>query len=251
MAGLQVLRDVLPDQWDAELLARFAFVPGRLTYAFDPAGGAAQWTTTSLADPARRQEFEVARFFLGDGSLQPWTVLSYALLHGGWTHLGLNSIWLVAFGTPVARRLGPLRFAIFMTAGALIGAVTHYGVEPTSLQPLIGASAAVSACMGAALRFMFRPPAREPDGTAAGSSGPSASAPRLPLIAVFGDRRALAFIGVWFLTNIVTGAAAVPFGLSDAPIAWQAHIGGFLMGLLAFPLFDRNAPASRDLGEPG
>ena len=43
---------------------------------------------------------------------------------------------------------------------------------------------------------------------------------------------------MWFASNLVTGIGAVPLGLSDAPIAWQAHIGGFLLGLLAFPLFD-------------
>jgi membrane associated rhomboid family serine protease len=57
-------------------------------------------------------------------------------------------------------------------------------------------------------------------------------------------RRPLGFIAIWMATNVVFGAGAQALGASDAPVAWIAHIGGFVVGLLAFPLFDR-APAQR------
>ena len=239
MAVLQGLRDWLPDSADADVLARFAFVPGRLTYAFDPSAVLAGVRAISLDDDAGRQSFAIARFFLGDGSLQPWTVLTYALLHGGWMHWGLNSVWLLAFGAPLAGRLGMPRFLLFMASGAIAGALAQTLADPLSLMPLVGASAAVSACMGAALRFMFQPDVRP---ASLEPRAPPGRGPRLPLLAAFQDRRARAFMIVWFLTNIATGFAAIPLGLSQAPIAWQAHIGGFLLGLLAFPLFDRGAP---------
>jgi membrane associated rhomboid family serine protease len=234
MAAIQALRDWLPDRVDADLLARFAFVPGRLTYSVDPSRVLARLAGLDLASEAGRQTLGAARFFLGDGSLQPWTALTYALLHGGWTHFGLNAVWLLAFGTPVARRLGAGRFMAFMAVGAVAGAATHYAVDPASLQPLVGASAAVSACMGAALRFMFR---TAPTVDAEGDPAP-AGRPRLSLMAMVADRRASAFLVVWLLTNLVSGLWAVPLGLSDMPIAWQAHVGGLLFGLLALPLFD-------------
>jgi membrane associated rhomboid family serine protease len=62
------------------------------------------------------------------------------------------------------------------------------------------------------------------------------SAPAAPLALVFTDRRTLAFIGIWFAINIISGLTG---GLgADIAIAWEAHIGGFLAGLLLFPVFD-------------
>ena len=52
------------------------------------------------------------------------------------------------------------------------------------------------------------------------------------------DRRVVSFLVVWFGLNLLTGLAGAGLGLGDATIAWQAHIGGFLAGLLLFPLFD-------------
>ena len=231
MAAIQALQGVLSDAHDAAILVHFAFVPGRLTAAIDPAAVLGRLASLQMSDPGPDGGVDAARFFLGTGTPHPWTALTYAMLHGGWTHLGLNAVWLLAFGAPVARRLRPVRFLLLFVAGSLAGAATHFAVDPLSLQPLVGASAAVSAFMGAALRFVFQPASR-------GWAGPIEHAPRLSLLSVLRDRRAAAFLIVWFLSNLVTGVAAVPMGLSDMPIAWQAHVGGFLMGLLAFPLFD-------------
>ena len=55
------------------------------------------------------------------------------------------------------------------------------------------------------------------------------------------DRRALIFIAIWMATNFVFGAGARALGASEAPVAWVAHVGGFLAGLLLFPLFDSRA----------
>jgi len=66
--------------------------------------------------------------------------------------------------------------------------------------------------------------------------------PALPLSGVLRDPRVLAFVVVWFGVNFIFGAGSLPIVGEDAPVAWEAHIGGFLAGLLLFSLFD---PAPR------
>ena len=79
------------------------------------------------------------------------------------------------------------------------------------------------------------------------------TAPPLKLAAVFRERRALSFIVVWFVSNGLFGIGAGTLGLSDAPVAWQAHVGGFVAGLLLFPWFDPAQPepaADSDIALP-
>lgn len=230
MAAIQVWRSALPSGADLNVVADLAFVPGRLTFAIDPVGVVRHISTFgSSNNPGTRQQAALAGLFLQHHNRAPWTVLTYAFLHGGWVHLGLNGIWMVAFGTPVARRFGAVRFLVFMAVAAVWGAIAHWLCYPYGFAPVVGASAAISGLMGAAVRFMFRfdnIPAEAHLG------------PPLGLSAVFRDRRALSFIVVWFVTNSLFGAGSISFGLTDAPVAWQAHVGGFVAGLLLFPWFD-------------
>ena len=231
----------LADDRDARVLAATAFVPGRVTVAIAPDRVAEALAVLARSDPEPDGRAAAGLFFLGSGALQPWTVLSYALLHADWTHLGLNAVWLLAFGAPLARRIRALPFLLFCAGGAVAGAAAHWAVDPVSLQPLIGASAVVSACMGAVARFGFqsRPAGLREERTTV------AFAPRLSLAAMLRERRALGFLLLWLVTNFLTGVLAVPLGLSDFPIAWQAHVGGFVFGLVLLPAFDR-APVMPD-----
>jgi membrane associated rhomboid family serine protease len=234
--AIHVLRIyVLTPEEDARILALFAFVPGRFTYAFDPLAVSSVFSRLPTGDDA-----DAARFFLGNGSPQPWTVLSYAFLHSDWVHLGVNSVWLAAFGAPVARRFGPWRFLAFMAITAVAGAAAHYLVHRDDLEPVIGASAAISGTMAAAIRFVFVPGA--PLGANLGfgmqADDRAYQQKALPLIEVVTDRRSVAFLVVWFIANFIFGAASVQLGISQSAVAWEAHIGGFIAGLLLFPLFD-------------
>ena len=235
LVAIHLLRVALSDDADAMLLARLAFVPGRLSFAWEPGRVAAAASALAQNDP---DGAEVARFFLGSGTPQPWTVLTYALLHGSWAHVGLNGVWLLAFGAPVARRFGPWRFLVFLAGGAVAGAAVHEAIFPLDLHPLVGASAAVSACMGAGVRFIFQPVPDTRGPPAAEDAGVS-QPPSARLGALLRDRRAMAFVLAWFGTNLVTGLGVVAPQLAAAPTAWQAHIGGSRFGLLALPLFDR------------
>ena len=172
--------------------------------------------------PARYVAAEFLEGVGGDEGAEVWSFVTYALLHGSWAHVLLNVVWLVAFGSVVARRFGPFRFFAFLAAATVAGAGAHLLAHYGEMQPMVGASAAVSGCMAAAIRFMF-------------ASDPDARAPLLPALR---DRRVLAFIAVWFGINIVFGLGVMPLLGEDQSIAWEAHIGGFLVGLLLFALFD-------------
>lgn len=170
-----------------------------------------------------------------------WSFLTYAFLHADWAHLITNVVWMVAFGSPLARRFGAMRFLLFSAICAIAGAALHLAGNLHDAVPVVGASAAISGQMAGASRFVFN----NPRGFGAGLSADEA--PASSLIGMFTDRRILIFLGVWFGLNLLFGLG---FGLgADMTVAWEAHIGGFLAGLLLFPLFDPVGPG-RKLAAP-
>jgi membrane associated rhomboid family serine protease len=105
------------------------------------------------------------------------------------------------------------------------------------MAPVVGASAAISGQMAAALRFLFsarrEPGQRTPD---------FVNAPLSPLGKTLSDPRILLFLLIWFAMNAYFGLNATFVGGAEGGIAWEAHIGGFLCGLLLFGLFDTGRP---------
>jgi len=194
-----------------EILLLFAFIPARIT------------------DPGM-----LAGFLPGGEGAAIWSFLTYAALHADWSHLGINCLGLAAFGTPVARRFGAGRFLLFSAVGAVAGAVLHLVIHPNDVTPLVGASAAISAHVAGAGRFAFS------------SGGPLRNAggleayrrPAQPLLILLQDSRVVTFVAVWFGVNLVFGLLGPDGGLASGAIAWEAHVGGFVAGLLLFPLFD-------------
>ncbi|MCO5065999.1 MAG: rhomboid family intramembrane serine protease [Rhizobiaceae bacterium] len=157
------------------------------------------------------------------------TPVTYAFLHGGFVHLGVNMAWLAAVGTPLANRIGVLRFLLFWIACGAAAAGLHYLVHPTDDVPLVGASGAISGMMAAAPRYLFHVDRH--------SRTPAYAGPLLPLSVTLRSRQVLVFLAVWMGGNLLIGLLGAP-GVSDS-IAWEAHIGGFLAGLLLLGLFDR------------
>lgn len=168
----------------------------------------------------------------------PWLTspLTYAFLHGGWAHLAVNMIWLAAFGSPLANRIGTGRFILFWIATVLGAVGLHFILHPYDAVPLVGASGAISGMMGAAARFAFRIDRR------AGCAG--FAGPVLPLGAVLRSRMAMTFLAVWMVVNLVVGLG-VGAGPGAPSIAWEAHIGGFLVGFFFVKAF---TPAKKDSG---
>lgn len=156
--------------------------------------------------------------------------LTYSLLHGGLAHLAVNMIWLAAFGSPLATRIGPLRFVLFWCATTLAAVALHYGLHMDSNVPLVGASGAISGMMGAAARFGFR--------SSRGAGRAAFEGRMLTIPEALSSRTVVTFLAVWFAINLATGLASGIPGV-DGAIAWEAHVGGFLAGFLAVRPFDR------------
>jgi membrane associated rhomboid family serine protease len=204
---------LLSDDQSVEFLLTFAFIPARYDTSV-VLGGALP----------------------GGFGAEIWTFVTYALIHADWTHFGVNAVWLLPFGSALARRFGAIRFLAFFAVTAACGAAMHLATHAGAQYPMIGASAAISGAMAGAMRFAFQrggPLNMLRDGEEQGYRVPA-----LPLTGVLRDTRVLIFLGVWFGINFLFGYGSLPITGSDQPIAWQAHIGGFLAGLLLFSWFD-------------
>lgn len=179
--------------------------------------------------------FIPARYSGEYGFTLAWLVspVSYSFLHGGYAHLIINMIWLAAFGSPLANRIGNARFAFFCLMTALGAVALHYVLHSSEPVPLVGASGAISGMMGAAARFAFRIDRSRAKPAFAGSV--------LSLPQVLSSRPAVTFLIVWFAINLVTGLGFGTPGMT-AQIAWEAHIGGFLVGFFLIRLIDRPLP---------
>ncbi len=180
----------------------------------------------------------ISQFFFGPEWFGFATFATYGLLHGSWMHLGMNALWLVTFGAPVVRRLGTQRFLVLLVLGTIAGALTHLVIHWGSVAPLVGASAGISAIMGGAARFVFDPHDR---GMFAAVRNPDLvrARPIQTLREVWSNPTVLMFCGMLIASNVIFGAVSVPGMEEGSSIAWQAHIGGFALGFLGFPFFDR------------
>ena len=164
-----------------------------------------------------------------------WSPVTYAFLHADWVHLILNSVWMLIFGSVTAWRLGTARFLLLSLVSAVVGAFAFMAVNMDSQTVLIGASGAVSGQMAGAIRIMF---AGSQSGTPR-SRELIEAAPVLSLGDLLRNRRAVTLLIVWFGVTIVFGVAGFGTAGEVNAIAWEAHIGGFVAGLIMFGLLDR------------
>ena len=178
------------------------------------------WSLYALAlNPVR---FTEPGFPMPSGSAY-WTLLTYMLLHGDWMHLTFNSLWLLVFGTPVARYLGSWRFLLVCLVAGLAGALASLALHWGQMIFVIGASGAVSGLLAAAIPIMYGK--RVMGGARPLSFGEFLTSPR-----------ALMFTAIWLALTLFSGAAGWTGNsfMSEGGIAWEAHLGGFAGGLLAF-----------------
>ncbi len=156
--------------------------------------------------------------------------LTSMFLHGGWMHLIGNMWYLWIFGDNVEDRLGHLGFLLFYLVAGLIAALTHYLLAVHSRLPTVGASGAIAGVLGAyALAF---PRARV-----------ITLVPLFPFWQVMA-LPALLVLGFWFVLQFFQGALSLTT-VSTGGVAWWAHIGGFLSGLILMGLFGREREATR------
>ena len=155
-------------------------------------------------------------------------------LHGGGLHLAGNLLCLFFLGNAVEARLGAVRYLVLYLCGNVIALFTQAALTPFSSTPMIGASGAIAAVAGVYCLFFFSP--QEPATTARLSPRPLEGAPTI------------LFLSGWIFFHVVGAFSVYIMGetalFSSTPIAWGAHIGGFLGGLILGPLL-LSAPEKR------
>jgi membrane associated rhomboid family serine protease len=147
------------------------------------------------------------------------TLITSQFLHGGWLHLGGNMLYLWIFGDNVEDKLGHIRFLAFYLICGVTASVLHIYIEPTSDIPTVGASGAISGVLGAYI-LMF-PRSRV-----------------LTLIPIFifiqiTELPAYVILGLWFVLQFINGMLSLGYTTAGmGGVAWWAHVGGFLTGLI-------------------
>ena len=150
---------------------------------------------------------------LGQGRWLP--LVTYMFVHASWAHVLMNAAFCLVFGAPVARLLGPgvrgaVLFAVFFLVTGIAAALGYAALDPHGAWMLVGASGAASGLMGGATRLLEN----------RGRLGPLLSRPVIVMT-----------IG-WVVANAVLGLSGLTPGAAGLPVAWQAHILGFLAGVL-------------------
>lgn len=168
---------------------------------------------------------DLARSFGAEGRVTPAilaTLISHMLLHANWTHLLMNVGFLLGFGSLVERALGPWRTVLFLVGCGIIGALTLFAAGPFDEVLVIGASGAVYGTAGAAVRLFFVPRS--------------------------GARGAAIFVGAMMSLNLLFGL--FDFGLVEdgAALAWEAHGGSFVAGLILIYLLPLRRVRRRAMG---
>ena len=149
-------------------------------------------------------------------------LLSFQFLHGGWIHIIGNMWYLWIFGDNIEDRLGPLRFLVFYLACGVISGLVQLAMTPGSHLPIIGASGAIAGVLGAYL-----------------VSFPGARVKTLVPIFIFItliDLPAIFVLGMWFVIQLLNGMLPVGENLQPEGVAYWAHVGGFLGGILLLGL---------------
>lgn len=159
--------------------------------------------------------YEVTR---GSALSAAGSLLTSAFLHGGWMHIIGNMLYLWIFGDNVEERFGSFVYVAFYLVAGMAAGLAQVAANPTSTIPTIGASGAVAGVLGAYLVLFPKARVRT-------------------LVFVFRFIRlvelpAVVVLGFWFILQLFSGVAAVG-STAGGGIAWFAHIGGFLVGLVA------------------
>ena len=162
-----------------------------------------------------------------------YTLVTSLFLHDGWLHFGFNAFWIATVGSLVHRFIGAWRFLVIFFLGGIAGGLALVLMNWGETVVAVGASGSVFAFLGAGGHvFVARPGDRPQERTG----------------------RLLAFALVMMVLNLAFAFSGSLPGMAEAEIAWEAHMGGFLAGLLLFPLLARGArpPAAlRDRAGPG
>lgn len=158
------------------------------------------------------------------------TVLTAMFLHGGWSHIIGNMIFLQAFGRAVEGRLGWFKYLLVYIAGGFAAWGLHFFTDPTSMAPALGASGAIAAVLGAYLVFYPK------------AEFKTLFITPLPILAVV---RAYWLLIAWIAMQLFSGVGGLLHPAADGGgVAYWAHIGGFLFGMIVAGVYATLRPQS-------
>lgn len=213
--GIYFWQSTLTEPQLLELTARHAFTADRLTNLWQGKDG-----TVALGE-------NVTVEFPPDKVQVYSTMLTSMFMHGGWAHVLGNMWYLWLFGNNIEDRLGRVRFLILYFLGGLAAIASQWGIDPRSMIPCLGASGAVASVMGAYI--ITYPHARV------------RTLVFLMVLITLIDLPAIVVIGFWFLIQLVEGLNAMQLGINGG-VAWFAHVGGFLAGMVLMLLLKIGVP---------
>jgi membrane associated rhomboid family serine protease len=219
----------LSEKRQNEVAMEYGFIPARLTHI---GKGKAIAVPIRAIDPLTGRPEKVGEEALSTATADVYrTFLTTMFLHGGWAHLVMNMWMLWVFGNNIEDRLGHFVYLLFYLLGGVVATLVFWGSDPSGITPVIGASGAVAAVLGAyAVTF------------------PTAKVRTLIfflLIAIV-DLPALLLLGIWFALQMVSGLMGM-WGVALEPVAFWAHIGGFVAGMILMPVFTLGAsPPGKD-----
>jgi membrane associated rhomboid family serine protease len=158
-----------------------------------------------------------------------FTLITSIFLHGGWMHLIGNMLFLWIFADNIEATIGSYKFILFYVAGGIVASIVHTYIAPNSQVPCVGASGSISACLGAYV-LMF-----------------PKSKIKILVLVIFSTFRvsALLFLGIWIIQQLFAGFGSLAVSTSNTQeggVAYWAHIGGFVFGILAGWYFIKNKP---------
>ncbi len=170
---------------------------------------------------------ELSASFAGNPPDQPvpemFTLVSSQFLHGGWMHIGFNMLYLSIFGNNIEDSLGHSKFLIFYLTCGVLASLTHWFFGMESVVPTLGASGAIAGVMGA---YVLKYPKAQ-------------ILTLIPLGIIFTTIRipAIFFLGFWFLQQAISSFASLGMAdIAEGGVAYWAHAGGFLFGIIVGPM---------------
>ena len=157
------------------------------------------------------------------GSLPTWaTVFTAMFMHASFLHIAGNMLFLWIFGNNVEDAMGPIKYILFYLVGGIAALALQTAVNPSDVAPTLGASGAIAAVLGGYIVLY-----------------PRARVLTLIFIILFFtviELPAIVLLGLWFLQQAVFGAAGLTSPSAGGGVAYFAHVGGFVFGLLAVRL---------------
>jgi membrane associated rhomboid family serine protease len=161
------------------------------------------------------------------------TLVTSMFMHGGWFHLIGNMMFLWVFGNNIEDSMGHVRFAVFYLISGLAAAAAQMAINPDSIIPMVGASGAVSGVMGAYI--LLYPHARIYTLVFLGFFATTIQLP------------AYVMLGYWIVLQVLSGLPALA-GMDRGGVAFFAHIGGFVAGLVLVKIFETREHRERRRG---